>query len=362
MVISCECADFQQRCKGKGLYCKHIKALILFQKVKLSYEVEPEVTKQIELIIEKPLENCCPICASKNIMKFGKRNTAIGIKQRYRCKDCQKRFVLEPVKNIKGNVKLISLAMDSYYKGLSYRDISDQFKQFYGLSISHITIRNWVLRFSQLMEKYAETIKPQTPTNIWHCDETCILTKRGIDKTNPNKEYDYLWNAMDKKTTFLLASECSHRSRSIKDAKNVFKEAYKQNGKIPYQIIVDGYKGYQEACLSVFKNWGNQRKVKFTSIKGQRKVINNNAIESHHSTQKDFYKVRKGVTETQTYADGFKVFHNYVRKSTRDKLTPAEKCGIGINGNRWNTLLLNSIKYGNTTRPLTNEKKMPITP
>ena len=58
----------------------------------------------------------------------------------------------------------------------------------------------------------------------------------------------------------------------------------------------------------------------------------------------------------------FKVFHNYIRKSVRKKLTPAEKCGIGINGNRWNTLLLNSIKYGNTTRALTNEEKMPITP
>jgi len=33
-----------------------------------------------------------------------------------------------------------------------------------------------------------------------------------------------------------------------------------------------------------------------------------------------------------------------LRKNTRDKLTPAEKCGIGVNGNRWNKLLLNSIK------------------
>ena len=58
---------------------------------------------------------------------------------------------------------------------------------------------------------------------------------------------------------------------------------------------------------------------------------------------KDFHKVRKGVTEVQSYQDGFKVFHNFVRKSARQKLTPAEKCGIGVNGNRWNTLLLNSL-------------------
>ena len=78
---------------------------------------------------------------------------------------------------------------------------------------------------------------------------------------------------------------------------------------------------------------------------GKRKVINNNAIESYHSHQKEFHKIRRGVTEVQSYQDGFKVFHNFVRKNARDKLTPAEKCGVGVNGNRWNTLLLNSIKH-----------------
>ena len=37
---SCECQDFQRRCKGKGLYCKHIKARILFNKLKSSYETK----------------------------------------------------------------------------------------------------------------------------------------------------------------------------------------------------------------------------------------------------------------------------------------------------------------------------------
>ena len=65
------------------------------------------------------------------------------------------------------------------------------------------------------------------------------------------------------------------------------RKAYKQNGKIPFQIIVDGYAGYQ---------------------------------------------------------DGFKVFHNFVRKNARQGLTPADKVGIGIKGNAWETMLLNSIK------------------
>ena len=60
---------------------------------------------------------------------------------------------------------------------------------------------------------------------------------------------------------------------------------------------------------------------------------------------KECQKVRRGVTETQDYADGFKVFHNFIKVCEKDKLTPAQRCGIGVNGNRWETLLLNSIKH-----------------
>ncbi len=63
----------------------------------------------------------------------------------------------------------------------------------------------------------------------------------------------------------------------------------------------------------------------------------------HHTHQKEFHKIKRGVKETQTYADGFKVYPNFVRKNVKDKTTPAEKCGVGVGGNRWNTLLMNSL-------------------
>jgi len=68
-------------------------------------------------------------------------------------------------------------------------------------------------------------------------------------------------------------------------------------------------------------------------------------------------KVRRGVTEVQNYADGFKVFHNFVRKRVKDKLTTAERCGIEINGNKWHTLLLNSIEQQKATQ-LTGEQNV----
>src|SRR3989344_29023 len=279
---SCECQDFERRCKGKGLYCKHIKAILLFEKLKVSYEVEQNpIKRELDLMIEKPLDDCCPYCSSKNIIKFGVRKTQLGNKQRYNCQECKKKFVLSPIPKIKGNAKLVCLAMDCFYRGLSYRDISAQFRDFYGLSLSHITIRNWVLKFSETLEKYAKTLQPKNVGNIWNADETMVRTKKGIRKT--------------------------------------------------------------------FRNWGNERKVKHTSILGRRRIINNNAIENHHTHQKEFQKVRRGINETQTYADGFKIFHNFVRKGVKDKLTPAERCGIEVQGNKWETMLLNSIKQPQLT-------------
>jgi len=343
---SCNCKDFELRCRGNGLYCKHIKVILLFEKIKTKYEIQPKVEKEIELIIDIPKKECCPYCQSEKLIARGVRKTKLGEKQRHSCKDCGKRFVLSPIKNIKGNEKLVCLAMDCYYKGLSYRDIADQFKQFYGLSLHHETIRRWILRFSKIMEKYSKTLTPKT-SGVWNADETLILTKRGIDKNNHNKEYDYVWNVIDNKTKFLLASINSGRSRKSKDAQKVFTEALNQNGKIPYQIIADGYRGYEDGCRKTFRNWGRERKVKFTSIKGHRKEINNNAIESHHTQQKEFHKIRRGVKETQTYQDGFKVYHNFIRKNIKDKTTPAEKCGIEIhNPNKWSGLLLNSLENG----------------
>jgi len=339
-TYSCNCPDFVKRCRGRGLYCKHIKTIQLFKKLK---QPQREISNEIEFIINTPKKDVCPNCSHEEIFKRGKQKTKLGTKQLFCCKKCQKRFVLSPIKNIKGNAKIVCLAMDCYYKGLSYRDISDQFKQFYNLNISHVSIRNWVLRFSKQLEKYSKTIKPEIK-GVWNADETLIMTKRGKDKKQPNKNYDYVWNVMDNKTKFLLASINSGRKRSSKEAQKVFTEAHKQNGKIPYQIITDGFKGYQNGCRKTFRNWGNERKVKFTSIVGHRKEVNNNAIESHHKQQKEFHKVRQGVKEVQTYQDGFKVFHNFIRKDVKNKTTPAEKCGIGVVGNRWEAMLLNSLE------------------
>lgn len=336
---SCECEDFQHRCKGNGLYCKHIKAIQLFHKVKSACEVEETGIKmEIDHFTETSIESCCPYCNSSELIKRGVRATQAGEKQRFSCKACSKRFVLSPIPKIKGDAKLVCLAMDCFYKGLSYRDISDQFRQFYGLRISHVTIRDWVLKFGSVMDKYAKTLSPKT-CGVWNADETMVRTKKA------KQDFEFVWNVMDNRTKFLLASQTSGKGRSSQDAQAVMTEAYRQSKAVPEQVITDRLPSYQEGIRKTFKNWGTHRKVRHTSILGRRKAINNNAIENLHTHQKEFQKVRRGINGVQDYSDGFRVFHNFVRQGVKDKQTPAERCGIGVQGsNRWETLLLTAIR------------------
>ncbi|MBS3091077.1 hypothetical protein J4217_01350 [Candidatus Pacearchaeota archaeon] len=73
---------------------------------------------------------------------------------------------------------------------------------------------------------------------------------------------------MNKETKFLLASVNSGRSRSSKYAEKVFQEALKQNGKIPFQIIVDGYAGYQDGCRKHLEIWDKKGRLILLQSKG----------------------------------------------------------------------------------------------
>ena len=335
---TCNCPDF----KSRNLECKHIHAIKFWIKVKTkadlgNFNLEEELNKEV-----------CPECNSNNLIKRGKRKNKNGIKQIYYCDDCKKRFVLEPLKYIKGNSKLVCLAMDCFYKGLSLRDIKDQFKQFYDLDISHETIRRWITRFTKVIDNHTKNLKAET-SNIWHADEQMVKTK--------DKDFIYNWNVMDKETKFVLATHSS-RGRSIDDAKKVMLKAKEQAKQIPEVIITDKLPSYQEGISKAFRNWqsNTHKQVKHISIVGKRSLVNNNLIENHHTHFREFDKVRRGINEVQDYSDGFNIFRNFIKKGI-DGLTPAEraKLDLHLGNNRWTGLLIQSLKATNMTE--TNKKE-----
>lgn len=92
----CECKDFKLRKQ----FCKHIYSIQFW--LKLRDGIDKNVLMEIESVVE---DNRCTYCKSSSIVKNGSRNTKTGIRQRYLCRDCKKRFVVDPIGTSKAMVK-----------------------------------------------------------------------------------------------------------------------------------------------------------------------------------------------------------------------------------------------------------------
>jgi transposase-like protein len=210
----------------------------------LSINLRERVTSQnlgFEGLCSQP--EACKFCGSTNLIKRGHRKNKHGNVQRFSCKDCGRRFVVNEAgfQKMEYNPKVVTLALDLYFKGVSLRKITDHIKQFYGLKIHFSTILRWIQKYVQLMKEYVNGFTPQV-SDIWHVDEMTV---------NVKGQYRWLWNLMDNDTRFILAMQMS-KSREIQDARKVFAEA-KDVAKVKPQIVVtDGLRAYEDAFNKEF--------------------------------------------------------------------------------------------------------------
>lgn len=340
---SCECPDFKTRCQKLGIYCKHIKAIQLFLKLRNSKQIE-----EFDILQIANEEDKCPSCSSDKITKQGYRINKSGKKQKFKCLGCKKNFVLDPVKHHKANAKMIVLTMDLYYKGLSLRDIQDTLKQFYKINLHHETIRRWIIKFSSKMNKYVETKTPELGKK-WHTDEQNIKV---------NGEWLWSWNTIDNDTKFWIANNVTE-GRSIKEARKQFKKV-KQTAKEqkPELLVTDGLHSYKKAIKKEFITHKDKYKrprknsVEHISNAGFKKPINNNVVERLHGEFREFDKVRRGFKSKKTaegWLNGMRVYHNFIKPhQSLNGLTPSQKANIDLNldKNKWLDLLKRSVKDG----------------
>lgn len=304
---SCECPDNQD-----GNLCKHI----LLLKTYLAIKLQAKNIKQ-NISITKP----CPYCESNNIIKDGTRKTTLGKKQRWLCKECKARFVLEPIKKIKGNADIVTLCMDLFFKGFSYRKIQDTLQQFNGLKVHHETIRRWINKYMKKITKYTDKLKPKV-SGVWHTDEQALNIKKEDERV-------WCWNVMDSKTRFLLANQIT-KERYVEDARKVFRKAKKTANKTATKVITDGLRAYEQAVRKEFMTYKN-RKPHYR-VKSFKDKPHNNLIERYHGTFRERDKVMRAFQNEETAqqnSDNYRTYYNFVRKhSGINNLTPAQASGI----------------------------------
>ena len=147
---------------------------------------------------------------------------------------------------MKNEPKAITLSMDLYFKGVSYRKICDHLKQFYNLEVSQTTPMRWIQKYLKILSEYAEQYKADVG-NIWHSDEMTVFIKKEGEK----RYHEWIWNLMDADTRFLLACRVT-KTRFVEDAKKPLKDAKERAGKRPDATVTDGLQAYQTAIPNEF--------------------------------------------------------------------------------------------------------------
>ncbi len=274
----------------------------------------------------------CIYCKSTRIIKRGIRKNKITTKQRYLCKDCNKRFITD-IPKIKSDSKIVSLVLDLYYKGLSVRKIQQHLDEFYDITINYSTIYRYVIRFSKQITEFVNT-KKITPTRVWNADETAL---------HFNKRKNWLWNILDKESRFLVASHLT-RFRFINEKKSVFTKSKNIVDGDPHIVMTDSFWGYRKLSKAVYPNTYHFR---YTGIQSRE---NNNRIERLNSNVKERYKVMRGFKKIKTgqiIIDGWRNYYNFVRPHLGlNGITPAEAIGVDLKlqNNKWLSLLRQSLE------------------
>jgi transposase-like protein len=326
---SCSCADHKYR----GVRCKHIYS------VEFGFAFNETVTP--EIVIQPISRLACSYCNSERIVKKAIRHNKQYDIQRYLCKDCGKRFSINiGFEKMRAPADAITSAMQLYFSGESFRNIT-QFLQLRGINVSHVAVYKWIKKYVTLMQSYVEKIKLPALGNAWRTDELYVKF-RGKMK--------YMYAIMDDETRFWIAQQVSG-TKYIADVRPLFKKAKQIAGKRPNVLISDGAPNYNQAFKDEFftRRKPRSRHIRHIRLHGDH---NNNKMERLNGEVRDREKVMRGLKIANTSVlPGYQLYHNFVRPHEGiGNITPAEKCGIKINGdNKWITIIQNASKMSKKT-------------
>lgn len=320
----CECPDNKYR----HVKCKHIFAVEFSQ----SLRAEVAVTRVISEIDAQT----CRYCGSSEIVKDGLRHNKTGDLQIYTCRSCGHYFTINlGFERMRATPQIITSAMQLYFTGESLRNVQ-KFLKLQGMKVSHVAILKWIRKYVALMNEYLEKIKPNV-SDTWRADELYVKIKGDMK---------YLFALMDDETRFWIAQEIAD-SKYTHDARTLFRAGVKATGKKPMTLITDGLQAYHDACNKEFwtmKKETRTEHIRHITIRGDR---NNNKMERFNGEIRDREKTMRGLKKTDTpILVGYQIFHNYIRQHEGlEGKTPAEACGIKIEGNnKWITLIQNAGK------------------
>lgn len=331
-VWVCSCPDFGNRADEIDA-CKHIFAVRFWIAAKVELQNKPKPRVFADDAIQ------CAKCGSIKVIRYGR---SAG-KQVFKCNDCQTKFREGLIKKAKYSPEMVSLTLDLYFSGMSLRKIARTVNDQFDLTLGAASVYRWIQRYVPLVSSYVNSLSPRL-SDTWHTDELFVKMKGGVyEKQYSLYNVAYLWNVMDRKTRFLLASTLTGR-RDVGGADRAFREA-KANAheRQPEVVYTDALKAYKDAVKFGFPD------AKHIARAGIKRVpdATNNRVERLNGTLRERVKVQRGWKTLKTpIAEGLRIHYNFVKPhEALQGQTPAEAAGIGIVGEqKWFELLKRAME------------------
>jgi putative transposase len=179
------------------------------------------------------------------------------------------------------------------------------------------------------VDKYLEQIKPNV-SDVWRTEELYLKVK-GNTK--------YLFALMDDQTRFWIAQQVAD-NKNTSYIQPLFRHGKEVAGEKPNVLMSDGAPNFHVAYQKELFTLKNPR-TNHIRFKGDH---NNNKMEQMNGEVRDREKVMRGLKKVGTpILTGYQIYHNYMlpHEGLNGK-TPAEACGIRIEGdNKWKILIDN---------------------
>lgn len=290
------------------------------------------------------VKNICPHCKSELIKKDGKRKTENrGLIQRYKCKECNKRFVIDDgFFRMRNHPKKITCALDLFYRGVSTRKVQEHFQAFYPHNSSHKTIYKWVVKYAQMISKFTDKIKVNNGNEI-QLDE--MEYHRRISPTKKGLSKDWFIDSIDTQTRFLMSAEYV-KSRGKTEITYAFRETKERARNHILLCTTDGLLTYSDVIKKVFTYRALRTKeVIHNKVNASKGEGFNIYIERVHNTfrqrTESFRGFHGSLESANSIMKGLVIFYNYIRKHQAIKCCPYELAtDLKLNSNnKWLELI-----------------------
>ena len=306
--------------------------------------------KSKDIIEQKYKKISCRFCSSNNVIKRGVRKTKNrGKVQRYGCKNCNKRFCIDDgFWKMKNHEKKITLCIDLYYKGVSFRKLQEHLRAFYSHNSHYSTIYRWIVKYSTIISKFTDNLQIKSGREIMS-DE--MEYYRRVSKNHKGREQNWFIDTFDIQTRFMIAGEYM-KSRTNENLTKILKKTKFKTGEQVEIVTTDGLMGYPAVLRKTF----SLQSPYHASSRTKSKIIHNvviasergfnHPIERLHNTIRERTKVMRGfhgcLESAYAIMKGLEINYNFNRKHMAlNSKTPAEiaipQLELGIN--KWLDLI-----------------------